>query len=128
MFVERDWSIKTAILAILLCFCFITPSDAAECNTSSGSKCTVSCSTGTATATCSSSSKNCSTSCSDSSGNLEIDLGRSLMIVTEGQIGESEAREFLRYELDIDRLIQGDEGRFNIGGSEIYIDVDPPRF
>lgn len=73
---------------------------AASCQTSSGSKCEVTCSQGTASAVCSSNSKNCSTSCSDSSGNMERNLIRSLQIVTEGRISEWEAQRFIQRNLD----------------------------
>ena len=73
---------------------------AAECKTSSGSECKVSCSTGTATATCSINSKICSTSCSDDEGNMEINLIRSIQIVTEGRVDREEAEYLLRGEVN----------------------------
>lgn len=89
---------------------------AAECNTSSGSTCKVSCSTGTATATCNSNSKTCSTSCSDSSGNMEDTLVRSLQIVTEGGLDSYDARDLVQYNIDIDHL-------FNYGGGTRQVDT-----
>jgi hypothetical protein len=103
-------------------------SEAADCKTSSGSQCTVTCSQGTATATCSSNSKNCSTSCSDSSGNMEINLSNSLNIVTDGQIGQYEARKLFQYELPIRELQSyGGKKRFSAGYHTITVDVDPPN-
>ncbi len=129
MFITPNRFIISLAEVILIFLGTFSVANSAECTTSSGSKCTVTCSAGTATATCSDSSKNCSTSCSDSSGNLEIDLIRSIQIVTNGRLDEYDTRSFVRNELDIRRLFEGrGRGEYRTYGGTIYIDIDPPRY
>lgn len=129
MFMKNFFGMPTA-----LCLLIAGPEQllAASCKTSSGSECSVSCSVGTASAVCAENSKSCSTSCSDSSGNLELNLARSVGIVTGGRVDEYSLREFFRYEFDVDRFIYNDGGdyidgyQFGTDGA-IIIDIDPPR-
>ncbi len=127
-------SIKTnfvvyAIVLVVMGFASLgTSVDAAECKTSSGSKCTVTCSTGTATAVCNSNSKNCSTSCSDSSGNMEEDVLRSLNIVTDNRASRYELERMIRSEIPLDRLrYDGGTRQFRANGGTITVDVDRPK-
>lgn len=69
------------------------PAHAAECSTSSGSTCKLTCSEGTASLVCSDESSACEASCSDSSGNFEFNVLRALQSVSDGRISDWEARE-----------------------------------
>jgi hypothetical protein len=105
---------------ILFVFGGIACAAAAECNTSSGSLCKVSCSTGTASAVCSSNSKTCSTSCSDSSGNMDEILARSM----EEVLGQSVPIYYVQ-----DCLRGAPSGRVECyaGGYNFVISIDPPQ-
>ena len=119
----KDHVLCFSAVALILATFGASAANAAKCNTSSGSTCTVSCSTGTATAVCSNNSKNCSLSCSDSEGNMELNLVRSLQIITDGQLDEYDARDLLYQYFDsVLQYFQGDSVDTIYG--TITIDVD----
>ncbi len=112
------------VFALLVLFTFgVSVGYTADCVTSSGSKCTVSCSIGTATAVCSSNSRNCSTSCSDSSGNMQDNLIESLRIVAADYLDEEEARDLLMEYFSDVLNFHGDHTAHTEFGT-ITIDVD----
>lgn len=75
---------------------FIPLAYAAECKTSSGSTCKLTCSVGTLALVCSDQSTTCEGSCSDSSGKMERNIVRSLQSLSRGNISNRRGHVIFR--------------------------------